>query len=125
MSNIKEFKELIERYESITLEEIEKAKIEVADEDDPRDFADLIAHKLTGYGSAMTCTLCLSSELQGCNGCYYTITKAKHCGGYQGLSAADEQREAFRTSYAIGKASTSEELLKAFKERAAFMRKLM
>mgnify|MGYP003565590199 CR=1 FL=1 len=49
--NIKEFKELILRYESITLEEIEKQL-------NKGDHIDDVKYSLTGFGMSSTCTLC-------------------------------------------------------------------
>jgi hypothetical protein len=55
MKNLKEFKALIERYESITLEEIEENWVKKTYWDAS---GELTAMKLTGFGDGETCSLC-------------------------------------------------------------------
>jgi len=104
--NVKEFKKLIERYESITLEEIEdQAELLV-------EFnATHIAHKLTGFGYSKSCTLCRKVK-ENCNLCVYAKDGIGH------FNCLDDK------SYDnIDRATSSEELKKAFKRRAIYLRK--
>jgi hypothetical protein len=94
--NIKQFKALIERYETITLDEIKQEKMNKA--------------KLTGFDSPDTCTLCLAVK-QECYNCVYG-TFCGCCGG--------ENRS---TYYGITDAKTVKQLLNAFRARAKHMRK--
>lgn len=55
MSNIKEFKELIEKYSSITLERIEEVWNEY---DESYVHSGEIMHSLTGFGGVHSCSLC-------------------------------------------------------------------
>ena len=64
--NIKEFKALIERYETIELKEIKKVF---------EDYYPIHAkRKLTGFNSLDTCTLCLNVNGY-CNKCVYKIER--------------------------------------------------
>lgn len=68
MKNLKEFKALIERYESITKEEIEGCKCYTYDH--TRLYAYDIMNELTGFGGTDTCSLCLAVE-HDCYLCVY------------------------------------------------------
>lgn len=111
--NLKEFKKLIERYEKITLEEIEQAF----------DTWHFPQEKLTGFGNVFKCTLCENiTKLQGeenadiaCAPCVYKFyTQARCCVGIN------------RKSYdSIYKADNAKALLKAYRERAKHMRSIL
>jgi len=82
MKNLKEFKELIERYETVTIEEIrEQWKITKKDETRIGSVPHYTAQKLTGFGGSITCTLCLAIE-QKCEQCVLSINSTDdsyHC----------------------------------------------
>jgi hypothetical protein len=107
--NIKEFKELILRYESITLKEIKRSGSS--------------AHALTGFGMKDTCTLCLATKSEifpaQCDIClWYRISSVV----YPCNSGKNES-----TYYAIDTASlrNPQELLDAYRARAAYMRTVL
>ena len=116
MKNLNEFKALIERYESITEDEIDN------------EFALLwyfsapdIAERLTGYGTIHTCTLCkavgfdLDRMKPKCYDCVY---------GW-GNEIDDYSCTLDKTYFAIEFAKDAKELLTAFRERAKYMRTLL
>lgn len=65
VSNLKEAKELLEKYKSITLEQLKKA----FEEDPSLDGGDII-HHITGFGDPATCMLCLAVN-EICTNCIY------------------------------------------------------
>ena len=101
--NIKEFKALVKRYENITIEEIEdKAELLGCG----FNMGDL-AKELTRFGYTSSCTLCLKVKEQ-CNLCVY--------GGC--MKCLDH------ISYdKISGSKSTEQLLKAFRARAEYLRK--
>lgn len=126
--NIKEFKNLIEKYEKITLEEIQKVwKSFVEDAAEEYEYAtgeyitedargEDVAPELTGFGSCTTCTLC-RAVLECCTECIY-FRKRKEDFMY----CCNTGRNA-KTYKAIDNAKNPEELLKAFRQRAKYLRK--
>ena len=100
--NLKEFKALIKRYESITLEEIKEDKFE----------SHFTAQKLTGFGNPSTCTLC---QLFNCHNCIYLIKTESGC-----LSGINK-----KTYRRISDAITPVKLLNAFRARAKHMKTLL
>ena len=98
--NLKEFKALIKRYESITLEEIKERFL---------DYIRMlsIAKVLTGFGSPETCTLCKVL----CRNCVYTY----------GCSSDISKKTYERICYA----DTPIKLLNAFRARAKHMKTLI
>lgn len=109
--NIKAFKDLIEKYENITLEEIQKEwkLLRNATGDD-------IAPELTGFGSQCTCTLCRAVK-EYCTKCVYFRRRRDDF-----MYCCNTGRNA-KTYDDIENAKTSEELLKAFRQRAKHMKK--
>jgi len=107
MKNLKEFKELIIRYETITFEEIcEKW-----------NDADIFhAERITGFGDSDTCTLCQSTIVNG-------IVSCSLCVWGNGGDAQCNWGPHRDTYFMVGYANTPEELLTAFRLRAAHMRK--
>ena len=105
-TNLPEFKALIKRYKSITLEEIENIwVVDVA----------YTAYKLTGFGSSNTCTLCIAAK-DNCDKCVY-----RHKHTYARCNTHDNH-----LSYdAIYNARTPQELLNAFRERAKRMEEIL
>jgi len=108
--NIKQFKELILRYESIELAEI------VESEGDPE--------KLTGFGRKDQCTLCTAlkgfpgdSHNDMCEACIWHRIVPRY------LACRSDKNA--KTYSNIGNAFTSQMLLKAFKARAKYMRSVL
>ena len=111
MENLKEFKALIKKYESITIEEIYKAK-------DPNDDMFDRAKKITGFGSFSSCTLCqaLGDVVRdGCDGCVWVVKAENTCGQGENVFTYDD----------IAEAENPAELLAAFKERAKYMKPIL
>ena len=99
--NLKEFKALKKRYESITLEEIKED-----------GFAEYFtAQKLTGFGVPNLCTLCQSCG-ESCSNCVYG--KIGCMGGINN-----------KTYYRISNATTPLKLRNAFRARAKHMKTLI
>ena len=110
--NLKEFKALKKRYESITLEEIKKAL--------KANCWFIGAQVLTGFGCDMTCTLCLPLKEDGytnCNKCVYSVVKES---GYQCLKGKNK-----KTYDRILYADTPTLLHNAFRARAKHMQTLL
>ena len=116
MKNIKEFKELIERYESITLEEIEATGPFVCDQFYLVNNYSTI-NNLIGFGRSATCMLCNALLDKFCFGCVYCHNNQKvmMCARYPFNRSFDKIRDA----------SNAEELLLAVKERAKVMREYL
>ena len=105
--NLKEFKALKKRYESITLEEI-KEKIKAG------LFVEEVASKLTGFGDSDTCSLCKVCSPDCFDCIYYTTTM---------YSCSDENN--YETYRRIQNANTPVKLLNAFRARAKHMKTLI
>lgn len=118
MKNLKEFKELIEKYKSITLEQVKE--LFVIDGIWPNAFD--VANSLTGFGSTHTCSLCkviteepLADNFPKCNECVWSANESNHyncCTNHE-------------TYQAIDNAESSEELFEAFQERAKYMEEFL
>lgn len=108
--NIKEFKALVERYESITLEEIESKW------DLPFTYPhEKIACRYTGFGRYYDCSLCVAIKKEAFN------SKCRQC-VYEGdLNCQNDQNA--ESYYEIENAMYSTELLSAFRARAEHLRK--
>ena len=102
--NLKEAKELIKRYETITLEEIKKA------------FLPEIAHHpamfLTGCGSASKCIMCKGFS---CNECIYYVYTVNSC--FRGINEKTYNR--------IKIANTPRKLLNAYRARAKHIKEIL
>lgn len=108
--NIPEFKALIERYETITYQEVKeewnKKNIKL------RKIGLYVGGNLTGYGRTATCKLCISCK-EDCHLCVYKVSL-----GCINIS------EALRRSYnRINDADTALKLFNAFRNRAKVLRK--
>lgn len=115
-TNIKEFKQLIERYESITLEEIKKVEMKY---EYYNPLTITIPEFLTKFGSWHFCILCknirpISSK---CKPCVYNKTEKSQFACNEGKNK--------ETYQAILKASNADELLAAYKARARHMRQIL
>jgi len=128
MKNLKEFKELIIRYETITLEEIKKEwnirKDVVGENEDVgyytirklnEDVGYYTIRKLTGFGSPWCCTLCQAAktvnDIVCCDDCVY------------GESYGCFHNENEKTYQKIEDAKTPKGLLTAIRNRAKHLRK--
>lgn len=113
--NLKEFKELIERYETITLEEIQYG-FEIY------KLGNLVGAKLTGYGTLITCTLC--QALKEYNDKYVGPSSVcKYCVyGPEKFNCLNRDPTSY---YDIYYAKTPEQFLEACRNRASFMRTLL
>lgn len=112
MKNLKEFKALIKRYETITLEEIEDNWTM------PNKLTPFTANMLTGFGSLNSCTLC-KKVYTDCSECVYW-NKDSYSFNY----ACNEGNNR-ETYLAIAWSATPEQLLTAFRSRAAHMREVL
>ena len=113
--NIKEFKELILRYESITLEEIKKHQMKP-------EFMRAGCFNLsglTGFGNPDTCTLCKAVD-SDCYECAWHDTSNYFTSGADCDSGNNEQ-----TFMNIAFAETPQELKAAYKARANHMRNIL
>lgn len=112
MENLKEFKKLIERYETITIEEIENTISTIGSLYDSE-----VLEKLTGFGCTDTCILCkavgFNDDTPACNDCVY------------GSLFGCMYNEGRLTYDAILDADTSEALLTAYRNRAKFMKEFL
>jgi len=113
MNNIKNLeaaKELVKKYNSITIEEIEK-KFD-------KDYFSTIKN-ITGFGSVKTCSLCqycFNSVLDGtCKECIYVMVTDVTCSSVVN----------FKTYHAIKYATNTIELLTAIKNRAKHLQSLI
>lgn len=100
--NVKEFENLIKRYRTITLEEIEKAGVH------PRS--------LTGFGAFCTCTLCNKVFEET----FYTPDGCKRC-----VYGSDRYCLRSKTYDKIETASDPYDLWLAFRKRAFYMMKVL
>ncbi len=97
--NLKEFKTLKKRYESITLKEMKE-------QSQYHDYMKGVAEILTGFGNSDTCSLCTKDGKEiDCDDCVYLIETKDFCDGeinyetYEGILNADtpiKLRNAFR-----------------------------
>jgi acetylglutamate synthase len=101
-------KKLIERYNSITIEEIEGCESTLYRSK---------AHELTGFGSDETCVLC-RSVLRNCSSCIYFDTSVSK--NYGCTSNAN-----YETYIKIISAKNPKQLLTAFRNRAAHITKIV
>lgn len=112
IGNIDAVKELIERYESITLDEIKEAS-EYYEDQHTFEYGLHVAENLTGFGDTTKCSLCVAVKLK-CKLCIY------------GFRYDYRWACTWHYTYAnIERAKDAKSLLKAFKERAIYIRKLL
>jgi len=116
MSNIRQFKNLIKKYESITLEQLNNPRLEWMS-------SKQIMNCLTGYGDTGTCSLCIQARKEKlrkavvlrCDCCFWVIATGLRCN-------IDENSKTYN---AIEYAQSRTELLEAVKQRARYMRKVL
>ena len=114
--NIKQFNALIKKYETITLEEVEKGWDNQESGPDAVD----VASDLTGFGSLSSCTLCLGAGVEEKDDCWKCVYYRKRKDDY--LFCCNTGKN-LKTYYKIEEAMNPEELLEAFRNRAKFLRK--
>ncbi len=107
IKNYKEFLALIERYETISIKEIEKQNFRFSTSRTPQ-------RKLTGFGDHKKCILCKVIN-KDCDDCIYTKLTEEKC--YQGVNS--------RSYNEIAHAETPQELLEAYRRRAKHMRNIL
>jgi len=116
MENLKEFKELILRYESIMLKEI-RSLWTAWHGPDTDERVSFVTNRLTSYGT-VTCTLCVAVR-RDCHKCVYSIdyhaSDIHFC--FKGCNS--------ETYLAIEKATTPAELKASFRARAKHMRTIL
>jgi len=104
--NKKEFVELVEKYESLTIGEIEDAWVNNSWASSGHD----TAKQLTGFGGPFSCTLCVAIT-RNCDGCVYG--KRYGCLSGKNKKSYDD----------IDDAESPRKLLNAFRRRAKHMRR--
>lgn len=113
MKNLKEFKKLIERYETIELDEI---KTEWKHQKDLHGDNEYVGYntvgKLTGFGSTSTCTLCqaVKTDFVHCGDCVYG----------ESFGCVNDGNE--KTYVKIENARTPKGMLTALRNRAKHLR---
>jgi len=120
MKNLKEFKELIKNYRSITMEELIQEKLNLPnrysaeDLEDEEDYPALIISNLTGYGSTGTCSLCFVKD-------HYNFDfPCKDCVWFDSEFTMNPCIN-HNTFLNIDEAKSLEDLFKAVKARADYM----
>jgi len=104
--NIKEARELVKRYETITLEEIKNMYCD--------------ANDLTGFGSIETCTLCIKADYD-CSDCIYH--KIDKFGFGDTVRCYDDDNA--KTYDRIDEADTPVKLRNAFRARAKHIKSIL
>ena len=116
--NADAFKALIEKYESITLEELQEAGERHDHEYIYRkEYIHRSLEDITGFGNSQKCTLCFARANQ-CEGCVWT-TDAYSSLEYIGYACVND------TYDDISDAGSFEDLLITIKARAKYMREFL
>lgn len=119
--NMREFLSLKEKYESITLEEVEKEFDTISENPLVDRCGKQVAKKLTGCGDMSTCTLCqatisiMDDGLVDCRKCVWVRMTHWNCYG-------NPNEE---TYYKIIRSQTPKALFDAFKARAKRMEEVL
>jgi hypothetical protein len=115
MKNLKEFKALKKRYETITLEEIKKTGTFMQDLKSIYDVSVIsTVNELTGFGSMSTCTLCIAAK-NTCDACIWRRRGRESC-------ANEDQAKTFNR---IRNARCPKQLLEALHNRAKYMQTII
>lgn len=115
--NLNEFKELIDRYESITIDDIEE--VEKGLNVIICEYGWAVANKITGFGGGETCSLCKATD-QDCDNCVWS-----HGVGSDDCTESYTIPDVGISYDNISKATGAKKLLKAFKFRARVMRNFL
>ncbi len=121
IKNKKEFKELIKDYEAVTYEDMHRVYVRHIVEKDRfiYDFAATVLGELTGFGSLLTCKLCIATQ-SDCVACAYNTEKKT--GFEAGIFCAEGK---FKESYyKINNSKTPIELMDAIEARVKVMKKV-
>ncbi len=116
IANLKEAKELVEKYRSITLEQITEYwnSMSVAEQFSKAEKKKMLK-RLTGFGQATYCSLCKQIYLSNCETCIYEIITDSVC--YAGDNSSTYRKIADFTSCT--------ELLQAYRKRADYLQSLI
>lgn len=126
MNNLKAAKELVKRYESITLKEVKDMWYMHMPNKMMESYDQLggiakgfIARELTGYGVSTTCTLCKAVatklKIPECHSCIYT--KITHHSCITGINK--------KTYSSIRHSNTPKGMLSAYRKRAKYIAQLI
>ena len=116
--NADAFKALIEKYESITLEELQEAgKRHDHEYIYRKEYIHRSLEDITGFGNSHKCTLCFA-KANRCEDCVWTIDACSSL-GYIGYACVND------TYDDISDAGSFEDLLIAIKARAKYMREFL
>jgi hypothetical protein len=128
MENIKEFKELIVKYDSINLNLIKDTRDALKKRHECKIIVEIdgkdVLKVITGYGSCTTCSLCLATNkglttYTDCNKCVYSLE-------YPDEDCVDSAPCTDHETYeAIMYSLTPQELLEAIKDRKEYMNSLL
>lgn len=116
--NIEEFQALVKRYETITLEEINKEWNLVKP---TPSWTIVVARRLTGFGSIFSCTLCLrvyAVSRSNSNPCRYCV----YDDNVNGICVPCMKGAHTKTYKDIANAPTPRKLFNAYRRRAKFLR---
>ena len=123
IKNLKEFKALINRYETITIEEIKKIDKGIIYKDTKM--------KLTGFGDYETCTLCIGvsygpNNMGNCLNCVWGVVLNNfETKGYYRPCYGENKSITQKTMQNIASADSSKKLLTAYRNRAKHMRSIL
>jgi hypothetical protein len=124
MNNIKEFKELIEKYSSITLEKIEEVWNEY---DESYVHSGEIMHSLTGFGGVYSCSLCKAIGNKACGPNWNEDPNCKCCNCvYIKRGTEFEYPPCIDETYEmLDYAESPQELYDALQKRIEFMKEVL
>lgn len=127
MDNLKQFKELILKYESITLKDVEDTEVYQNTKSKTVFDSDELLQELTGFGTLITCTLCKAvgikyqkiSEIgkKGCKNCIYIKETGDMC--FNGVN--ENTYDAFSEL----EIETTQDVVNAYHVRAKHMREII
>ena len=111
IKNLPEFKKLIERYETITIDEIDESNLDI--------------NVLTGFGSCHSCNLCKGAGYPKMGFCFNCVWGEIEKVTMDNLTSPCFIGKNKRTYNAIDNADSTEELLTAYRNRAKHMRSIL
>jgi hypothetical protein len=120
IQNVKEFRNLIVRYDNLTKRHIEST---IVHGPYTSFHSDMTAQSLTGFGSAGTCKLCqpiLERNILDCSECIYHLNNPDINNNYYCAKGPNKD-----TYIAFFKATNEEELLKCYKDRSKHMKNIL
>ena len=117
--NLKELKSLHNRYKTITMKEMEQARLKTLNKNNSYTLSShslVLAFKryLTNFGNKQTCILCKKVKFN-CDNCIYPIITGYHC--VDGINET--------SYYSIDNAETVKTLHKAYRERAKHIKQII